>query len=93
MKTAGTQRIITDQELQSLFESRSMRERPEVKAGVILPQARRLRTRETFGKIDLQERKPFVITQKHVVFRSVFLDQAGFQNQRLVLIADRNALP
>ena len=63
--------------------------RTEIACAVVLLESRQPETRPFFRHVDLDEKKPFIVTEGNVVTRPIFLDQFAFEQERLRITAHR----
>ena len=66
-----------------------MDERTKIKRSIINAHPREPEPRPLLPHIDLHQKKPFVVPERHVVPRTIFLDELPLQKQRLRLGENR----
>ena len=92
-RLAGAQSKPPGQILGQTAHGAPVRERTEIKTRILLPDPGQTHARKPFVPINFQHRIAFVVPEQDIVVRRVLLDEAGLQNQRLVLAFHRKDLP
>ena len=64
-----------------------MRIRPEVAGAIILFESRQPEARPFLRHVDLDQKEAFVVTERNIVTRPVFLDQFAFEQERFRVAA------
>ena len=87
-RPAGAQAEFVAHQVKRRTQRPGVRERPEVARAVVLAQPGQLEARDRVDHVDLHQQEALVVAQRDVVARTVFLDEAAFQQQRLGLALD-----
>ncbi len=88
-RSANTQTKAAVQPFERVVQRRGVGKRPEVTRAVVLLHACGHKPRPRIRKPDLRQQETFVVAKSDVIARAVVLDQLAFQQQRLLLVANR----